>query len=110
AAGLIALEESPSRLQDDHANAQFLAQRLAQVPGIVIDAETVRTNIVIFDISKLGLDTSAFSQQLKSRGVLANGIDPTHMRMVTHMDVSRADCQLAAEMCKNSVHALHSVL
>ncbi len=117
AAGLIALEESPSRLHEDHANAHFLAQRLAQVPRIAIDPSAVRTNIVIFDISALGIATPAFGERLKSQGVLANGINPTHMRMVTHMDVSRADCERAAEVvvfaaavCKNSEHALHSVL
>ncbi len=110
AAGLIALEESPSLLHEDHANAQFLALQLAQIPGIAIDPSTIRTNIVIFDISALGLDTTAFSEKLRSKGVLANGINPTQMRMVTHRDVSRTDCQPAAAVCKNSVHALHSVL
>ena len=110
AAGSIALEESPSHLQEDHANAQFLAQQLAEIPGFAIDPATVRTNIVIFDISKLGLDTAAFSHRLKSHGVLANGINSTHMRMVTHMDVSREDCRVAAAVCKNFEHALHSVL
>jgi threonine aldolase len=110
AAGLIALEESPAGLPEDHANAQFLALQLAQIPGIAIGPSTIRTNIVIFDISALGLDTTVFSEKLRSKGVLANGINPTQMRMVTHRDVSRTDCQLAAAVCKNSVHALHSVL
>ncbi len=100
AAGLIALEESPARLQHDHAKARYLAEELAEMPGIVIDAAAVRTNIVIFDISELGLDTAAFSAQLKSRGVLANGINRTHMRMVTHSDVSAADCEAAVSVVK----------
>jgi threonine aldolase len=97
AAGLIALEESPAQLAADHQNARFLAQRLAAMPGIAIDPSSVKTNIVIFDISALGMTTSAFSAQLKSRGVLANGINPTHMRMVTHCDVGSPDCQIAMD-------------
>jgi threonine aldolase len=95
AAGLIALEESPANLVTDHQNARFLAERLAELPGIAIDPAAVRTNIVIFDISALGIGTAEFSSQLKSRGVLANGINPTHMRMVTHSDVNLADCKAA---------------
>ena len=117
AAGLIALEESPVGLEEDHRNARFLAQRLAEIPGIFVDPATVRTNIVIFDVSGMGAASEAFSRELKSRGVLANGINRRQMRMVTHMDVSRADCERAvqvaadaAAVCKNSEHALHSVL
>jgi len=108
AAGLVALEKSPARLPDDHAKARFLAQRLSEVPGIQIDPGSVRTNIVIFDISGLGLTTAIFSQQLKSRGVLANGINPTHMRMVTHMDVSREDCEKAASRVAEVARELNS--
>jgi threonine aldolase len=97
AAGLIALEESPALLAADHANARHLAERLSKIPLIKIDADRVRTNIVIFDISALGIATSEFSRGLKEKGVLANGINATHMRMVTHTDVSRADCEKAID-------------
>ena len=50
---------------------------------------------VVFDISGLGISTRDFSAELKRRGVLANGINATHMRMVTHMDVTREDCDAA---------------
>jgi threonine aldolase len=95
AAGLIALEESPARLPEDHRNARYLAAKLSGLPGIKLNLDRLQTNIVIFDISGLGMSTREFSEELKSRGVLANGINPTHMRMVTHLDVSRADCERA---------------
>jgi threonine aldolase len=98
AAGLIALEESPQRLQCDHQNARFLAERLAQIPGLRIEPSRVQTNIVVFDISALGISTAEFSNALKSRGVLANAAGRTHMRMVTHLDVSREQCATAAGM------------
>jgi threonine aldolase len=98
AAGLIALEESPAGLATDHANARYLAERLSTLRPIQIDAGRVRTNIVIFDISGLGVSTADFSGSLKENGVLANGIDATRMRMVTHRDVSRDDCERAAEI------------
>ena len=56
AAGLIALEEMPQRLGEDHANARFLAGKLAELPGIQpCIPKRVETNIVIFDISATGL-------------------------------------------------------
>ena len=97
AAGLIALEESPLRLHEDHANARYLAERLAEIPGIEVDPSRVRTNILIFDISGLGISTQKFSRNLKSRGVLVNGAGGTRMRIVTHVDVDRPDCERAAE-------------
>jgi threonine aldolase len=102
AAGLVALEDSPAGLYEDHRNARFLAERLAELPGIRIDAGAVVTNIVIFDISALGVSTAEFSERLKARGVLANGIGPTQMRMVTHLDVARADCERAVEAIRES--------
>lgn len=88
AAGMIALEESPKLLAEDHANAKRLAEGLAEIGGVSIDPERVQTNIVIFDISATGLTTAQFSSELKSAGVLANGINPREMRMVTHYDVN----------------------
>ena len=96
AAGLIALNESPARLHEDHENARLLAGRLAEIPGVRLDLTSVRTNILIFDISGLGLPAAEVSARLKAQGVLANGINATHMRMLTHSDVSRADCEQAA--------------
>ena len=93
AAGLVALEESPAKLIEDHANAKRLAEGLAEMRGVKIDPETVQTNIVIFDITESGLNSSEFSVQLKARGVLANGISPREMRMVTHYDVNRSDIE-----------------
>jgi threonine aldolase len=98
AAGLLALEDSPARLIEDHRNAHYLASRLAEIPGIKIDPSRVQTNILLFDISGLGVTTSEFSGDLRARGILANGISDTHMRMVTHVDVAREQCERAADI------------
>jgi threonine aldolase len=95
AAGLIALEEMPHRLGEDHANARFIAGELAKLPGIQIDPARVQTNIVIFDVTGTGLATTELTGALKTRGVLMNGINPRQMRAVTHFDVSRAQCATA---------------
>src|SRR5581483_9770142 len=48
AAGLVALEQTPQRLPEDHANARLIADELAAIPGIRLAPESVQTNIVIF--------------------------------------------------------------
>jgi threonine aldolase len=97
AAGLIALEDTPKRLHDDHGNAKFLAEGLARIPGIQIDPRKVATNIVVFDVSSTGLASAEISARLKQRGVLINGINERLMRAVTHYDVDRAQCSRALE-------------
>ncbi|HKP35758.1 MAG TPA: GntG family PLP-dependent aldolase [Pyrinomonadaceae bacterium] len=94
AAGLVALQESPARLHEDHENARKLAEGLAELPGVKIDPEKVVTNIVIFDVAGTGQAADAICAQLKERGVLASGFG-TSIRMVTHYDVSRADTETA---------------
>jgi threonine aldolase len=97
AAGLIALEETPPRLAQDHCNARFLAEGLARLAGIHVDPASVATNIVVFDVSGTGSTGGEISARLKARGVLINAIDERRMRAVTHYDVDRAACARALE-------------
>jgi threonine aldolase len=98
AAGLIALEEGPKRLHEDHANAKILAEGIAAIPGIELDASTVVTNIVIFDIAKLGITVAEFTARAKAGGVLLSGVGGSRVRVVTHMDVSTAEVRKAVEV------------
>ncbi len=102
AAGLIALEKMPARLREDHENARFLADGLAKVRGIKIDPQKVVTNIVVFDIGGTGMNTADLSKKLGEQGVLANGISPEAMRLVTHMDVDRTACSRALEVIRQA--------
>lgn len=101
AAGLMALEEGPKRLHEDHANAKFLAERLAELPGIQLDPASVQTNIVIFEVSGTGRTPAELSALFKERGVLINGMGATHMRIVTHLDVDRAACEKALDAVRD---------
>jgi len=96
AAGLVALEQMPKRLCEDHENARFMAGELARIPGIFVPHE-VQTNIVFFDIGGTGISIGDFSARLKQRGVLINGLFGSRMRLLTHCDVSRTDCEKAIE-------------
>jgi threonine aldolase len=91
AAGLVALEESPQRMHDDHANARLLAE------AVGLDPATVQTNIVIFEITTNPVE---FIARLKDEGVRASAIGGQKIRLVTHYDVSRQDCERAAKIVR----------
>jgi threonine aldolase len=104
AAGLIALEDGPARLAEDHANARLLAEALKNIEGVAIDLETVETNIVIFRLTA-GKGAAGLVTRLKERGVLAGAFGPDAIRLVTHRDVSRDQCSDAARALTDEIEA-----
>jgi threonine aldolase len=101
AAGLIALEEMPARLHEDHANARWIAGRVAKIPGLRLNPDSVLTNIVVFDFAETGLPFAELSRQLKSKGLLISTAGGTRARMLTHLNVSRKDCEGALAVMEN---------
>lgn len=106
AAGLIALEKGPQRLHIDHENAKFLAESLAEIPGIRINPAKVQTNIVIYDVQKTGLSSADFLAELARRKVLGVPVDAEKIRMVTHLDVDRKDVEEAVEAIRGMAAGL----
>ncbi len=108
AAGLIALEQMPARLHEDHANARLLAEALATLEGVSIDPKSVETNIVIFRLTGK-VTPPQLVAGLKERGVLGSAVGPDAVRLVTHHDVNRADCLRAVdaltEVLESPAHA-----
>jgi threonine aldolase len=98
AAGLHAIEHHMKRLAEDHANAQLFAERLAASERILLDLTTVQTNIVVFSLSARAPDANAVVAQARERGVLVFAFGPRTIRAVTHLDVSRAQCERAADV------------
>ena len=98
AAGLYVLDHHYDRLADDHANARLLAERLAACPRIVLDPARVRTNILIFDLAPGAPDAETVVGRARERGVLVFSFGPRTIRAVTHLDVSRAQCERAGEI------------
>ena len=104
AAGLIALEHGPKRLNEDHANARLVAEALANTPGVHINLKSVETNIVIFKLTA-GHGAPELAARLKERGVLISAFSAEAIRLVTHRDVSRRDCIQAAEALTEAIEA-----
>ena len=100
AAGLVALDQSPNGLANDHANARYLGARLEQIEGVRVNS--VHTNIVVFHLPD-GLSPNAVSAALRARGVLINGVNDEFMRALTHYDVTRENCGTAADALEEVV-------
>ena len=86
AAGAYALDHHVDRLADDHAHARLLGEALG------LDPDSVDTNIVVVDRP----DAPAFVAQAAEEGVRIAAVGPRAVRLVTHLDVTRADADRAA--------------
>ncbi len=88
AAGLHALEHHLERIAEDHEHARLLADACGADPS------TVQTNIVVIDVP----DAAAVVAAARGHGVLVSAVGRRALRMVTHLDVSRADAETAASV------------
>ncbi len=98
AAGLFALDRNVERLAEDHANARLIAERLSTSRKIILDSDTVQTNILIFGLAMDAPDAPTVVAQARERGVLIFAFGPRTIRAVTHLDVSRQECDQAAKV------------
>ena len=94
AAGIVALETMTGRLGEDHERARRLATGLAGLPGIVVDLESVQTNMVYLQIE----DAPAAVEELARNGVLANAMGETAIRLVTHYEIADEDVERVLEV------------
>ena len=91
AAGIIALDEMVDRLAEDHARARTLADGLAEIPGLTVEADRVRTNIVMFAVTGPALTNQKLIALAADRGIRLAELGRGQIRAVTHRGVSDAD-------------------
>ncbi len=91
AAALVALEEAPPKLADDHRRARFLAEGLSSVPGVGIDLRSVQTNMVYLRVAR----AADFAAGCARRGVLVNALGRDVVRVVTHHQISDEQAEAA---------------
>jgi threonine aldolase len=103
APGMVALESMITRLKDDHENAQRFALGIKNIPGLSIETERVRTNIVYFDLVDEKITTAEFLDALDKTGVKLLDTGPRRFRAVTHYGIEQEDIDRALD-------AIHAVL
>jgi threonine aldolase len=91
ACGIIALEKMTGRLAADHENARFLGDRLSEIPGIRVNREKIRINMVFWKTEIPGFDGGGFVNFMLKRRIKIGDASGGEYRFVTHNDVSRED-------------------
>ncbi len=96
AAGILALTDMVERLEEDHRNAEKLAQGLSEINGLSLWPDSPRTNMVF---AKVAPEVSAhLADFLKEKSIL---ITPAAMiRFVTHKDVDESDIEIVTREIK----------
>jgi threonine aldolase len=97
AAVLYALDHHIDRLAEDHRNARLLAEAVADTPGLRLDPPEVDTNLIWFEVARALGTAKDVAGALKERGVLVHIAGPQVIRACTHLDVSAAAAERAAE-------------
>lgn len=99
-AGLYAVKNNIPGLKEDHQNARLLAEGLSKIDIFDIDLSKVETNIILIDI--VGGETSeTILEKMKEVNVWALPFDTRRIRLVTHLDVNRSDCEEALDRISN---------
>jgi threonine aldolase len=88
AAGIIALQDGPGRLAEDHANARRLAEGIAEILPGGIDPAKVPTNILFVDVTSYGLSLKEWVERLAAQGLLVTTVGGK-LRMLTHVNIGR---------------------
>jgi threonine aldolase len=103
AAGVYALEHHAGRLGEDHENARVIGTALASRPGVRVDLDRLETNIVVLRLDDGAPDAATVVARARDEDVLVLAFGPRTVRAVTHLDVSRADCERAAAVLAAAV-------
>ncbi len=98
AAGIVALESMIERLAEDHEHARMLAQRLAAIPGVILDLGMPQTNMVFCALAEdVPWDAPQIAQRLAERGVRVGVVGPRRFRLVTHYWIGEAEVKQALQ-------------
>ncbi|MEO0141948.1 MAG: low-specificity L-threonine aldolase [candidate division WOR-3 bacterium] len=103
AAGIVAISDMIGQLRKDHVNARLLAEGINRIPGLSIDLERVKTNIIYFDLVNPKITPEELLQKMAEKGIRFLSTGPRQFRMVTHYGVNRADV-------KRTIRVLRAVM
>ncbi len=102
AAANYALDHNIERLKEDHEKAKFFANALKDIPTFHIDMETVQTNMVIIETSKMKKTQQEILTKLKEQGLLMTPERHSSIRAVFHLDVTMAEVEESVEIIKST--------
>ncbi len=101
AGALYAVRHHRARLRADHENARLFAMGLAEIPGVHVELDWVRTNIVRFEVT--GMGAGAFVDECYRRGLHVLPAEAHAVRAVTHLGVGREDAVRAVDIVRDVI-------
>ncbi|QKE72392.1 low-specificity L-threonine aldolase [Arthrobacter citreus] len=101
AAGIIALEKMTKRLQEDHENALYLAERLSEIPTIKVDLSQIHINLVFFQMTNMKHSPEEIEQIFKENGIIIFAPEEDGMmRFATHYWITKNDIDKIIDVMK----------
>ena len=109
-AALYALDHHIERLADDHRNAQTIARAISDTPGLRLVPADVETNLIWFRVERELGTAKDVASALRERNVWVHAAGPQALRACTHLDVSAAQAEYAAETIRRCVRKIAPVV
>lgn len=101
-AGLYALEHMVDRLKTDHDNAKYLAERLQEIEGIVVDKNRLDINMVFFTLDEAVVKGEVLTRGLLDQGIKINDGSGSY-RFVTNQGVDKDDIDTVINVMKGII-------
>lgn len=102
AAGILALEEMPDRIPEDHRLAVRLAEGLTEIEGLGVLEAPIRTNMVFVEVKGGIRVKEEILKRLGLKGVLCQPWTGTGIRMVTHRGITEGDIDAAVDAFRSA--------
>lgn len=103
AAGVVALEQMIDRLALDHLHAHLLAEGLATIPGINLDLDMVKSNMIFFDLAdSVPYDAAEIASKMRQEAnVWVGTMGPRSFRAVTHYWIGKSEVKVFLDVLRS---------
>ncbi|KAB3535213.1 threonine aldolase [Alkaliphilus pronyensis] len=103
AAGVVALENMVSRLDEDHKRAKTLAHRLVKIHEGILEITEVQTNIVSLNLGFLSIDGKTIQEEFLKQGIKVKKIGDKSYRMIIHYQIKDEDIDYIADVTEEII-------
>lgn len=100
AAGLVALRDMTGRVKEDHENAAHLGALLDEIDGVQVLRDRLDIDMVFFRTDWDTDKAARYPVWMLQHGIKVTGCMGGEYRMVCHHDISREDCDQAAQLVR----------
>ena len=103
AAGIISLTDMVSRLDIDHQNAIYLANRLEEIESCIVQRNRLDINMVFFTLDESIITESVLVSGLLAKNIKISGPEDGEYRFVTNNDVTSEDIDYVIDTIKGLI-------